>query len=330
MSEISSGDMKATSIAHPNIAFIKYWGNTDESLRLPANGSISMNLAALETITKVEFTSSAVADRLTLNGNPVQGIQLDRVSSFLDLIRARSGIKLFAEVVSTNNFPSGSGIASSASGFAALALAGSTAAGLHLNENQLSALARRGSGSACRSIPSGFSEWVVGISDESSYAHQLVPQDHWDLVDLILVLDDREKKVGSTTGHSLAGTSILQTSRVNDTPRRLNNCRNAILTRDFDALADVIEEDCLLMHAVMMTSRPALFYWLPETMMIMEEVRRIRKTGIPAAFTIDAGANVHVITTKSYADSVRQAFNGISAIQKIISSSAGGAARLIE
>jgi diphosphomevalonate decarboxylase len=143
----------ATAVACPNIAFIKYWGNRDDSLRLPANGSISMNLAALQTQTRVTFREDLDNDFLTINGQTQSGFALERVSRFLDLLREKTGITLLAEVESHNNFPASAGLASSASAFAALALAGSGALGLALDEPSLSQLARRGSGSACRSIP---------------------------------------------------------------------------------------------------------------------------------------------------------------------------------
>src|SRR5574340_1357037 len=146
----------ATALAHPNIAFIKYWGNRDDDLRLPLNGSISMNLAELYTRTRVRFDPALPADSFTLNATPQTGPRLERVVRFLDILRKQSGKPWHAQVESINNFPTGAGIASSAAGFAALALAGSTALGLELNEAQLSALARRGSGSACRSIPAGY------------------------------------------------------------------------------------------------------------------------------------------------------------------------------
>jgi diphosphomevalonate decarboxylase len=160
----------ATAQASPNIAFIKYWGNRDDSLRIPSNGSISMNLEGLYTRTTVSFQPSLPFDELIINGHEVTGAGLARISYILDIIRGMANIRERAEVMSENNFPSGTGIASSASAFAALALAGSKAAGLSLSEQELSRLARRGSGSASRSIPSGFVEWQAGTNDEDSFA----------------------------------------------------------------------------------------------------------------------------------------------------------------
>src|SRR5919109_2858948 len=163
----------AAALALANIAFIKYWGNRDNTLRLPMNGSISMNLDGLYTRTTVSFQPSLPYDELIINGHEVRGPGLDRISYVLDIIRGMANIFDRAEVISENNFPSGAGIASSASAFAALALAGSKAAGMNLSEPELSRLARRGSGSAARPIPGGFVEWQAGTSDEDSLAYSI-------------------------------------------------------------------------------------------------------------------------------------------------------------
>ncbi len=214
-----------------------------------------------------------------------------------------AGIEPYAIVESQNNFPTGTGIASSASGFAALGLAASSAAGLKLDEKALSRLARLGSGSACRSIPGGFVEWQAGTNDDDSFGYSIAPPEtHWDLVDCIALVSQEEKTVSSSLGHSLAPTSLYQPARVADAPRRLEFCRDAIRMRDFDALAAVVELDSNLMHAVMMTSTPPLFYWQPTTLTIMQEVRSMRKTGIPVCYSIDAGPNVHVLCTGDVAE----------------------------
>src|SRR5512139_3367976 len=194
----------ATAQSSPNIAFIKYWGNLDNTLRIPMNGSISMNLDGLFTQTTVSFQPSLPYDELVINGHEVAGPGRDRVSYILDIIREKAGIRERAEVMTSNNFPSGAGIASSASAFAALALAGSKAAGLNLSERDLSRLARRGSGSAARSIPGGFVEWQAGTSDEDSYAFSIADVNHWKLVDCVAIVSASHKKTGSTEGHSIA------------------------------------------------------------------------------------------------------------------------------
>jgi len=325
----------ATALAHANIAFIKYWGNRDEDLRLPANGSISMNLGDLDTRTRVTFDPHLKADTLTLNSQPQDGPGLERVSRFLARVRtacvqAGSGTKPFAAVVSENNFPMGAGIASSASAFAALSLAASAAAGLDLPERSLSRLARTGSGSASRSIPAGFVEWQKGSGHEDSYAFSIAPTHHWDLVDCIAIVSAEHKTTGSTQGHALASSSPLQRARVDDAPQRLDKCRTAIQKRDFTAFAEIVELDSNLMHAVMMTSNPSILYWQPPTIAIMQSVQRWRNQGTPVCYTIDAGPNVHVLTRQSYTSEVEKRLRQIQGVKDVLIAVPGGPARVVE
>lgn len=319
----------ATATAHPNIAFIKYWGNRNEALRLPANGSISMNLAGLETRTTVRVDADLPADQLTLNGQALSGPPLARVSAFLDVVRGMAGVDGYAQVSSENNFPMGAGIASSASAFAALGLAASTAYGLALDEAALSRLARRGSGSACRSVPGGFVEWLTGEDDETSYARTIAPANHWPLADCVAVAAAGHKETGSTDGHTLAGSSPLQTARLDQVEQRLDTCHQAILQRDFNALAAVMELDSNLMHAVMMTSTPALFYWQPATLGIMQAVQNWRAGGLPACYTVDAGPNVHVICPQKNVNEVQRRLRELPGVQHVLTAQAGGPARLL-
>jgi diphosphomevalonate decarboxylase len=321
-------DLSATAVACANIAFIKYWGDRDSNLHIPANGSISMNLEGLESRTQVTFDSSLSSDQLVLNRESQSGSILQRVSDFMDRVRSQAGTNTFATIKSSNNFPMGTGIASSASGFAALSLAASKAAGLELSELELSRLARLGSGSACRSIPEGFVEWQAGKNDQDSYAYSIAPPSHWRLVDCIAIVDESHKSTGSRGGHSLADTSIFQAARVSEAPKRLEQCRRAIINRDFEALAEITELDSNQMHAVMMTSTPKLFYWQPTTLAIMGAVQSWRRSGIPAFFTIDAGPNVHVICQDGFENQVTGKLNQIQGIHKVITTHPGGPTRL--
>ena len=320
----------ATAQASPNIAFIKYWGNRDSSLRIPVNGSISMNLDGLYTRTTVSFQSSLPYDELIINGHDVAGAGRERVSSILDIVRTIAGIAERAEVMTENNFPSGAGIASSASAFAALALAGSKAAGLELSERELSRLARRGSGSAARSVPGGFVEWQAGESDEDSFAYSIAGPSHWNLVDCVAIVSTSHKKTGSTEGHSIAPTSPLQAARLADAPRRLELCRSAILRCDFDAFASIVELDSDMMHSVMMTSTPALHYWKPASLEVMNQVRAWRAEGLPACYTVDAGPNVHVICPETEAHIVDKRLRQIPGIQDVLVARAGGPAKIVK
>lgn len=320
----------ATAIANPNLAFIKYWGNRDDTLRIPMNGSISMNLDGLYTRTTVRFQLGLSSDRLSINGYEVTGKGLDRISYILDIIRGVANIKERAEVMSENNFPSGAGIASSASAFAALAVAGSKAAGLDLSEPELSRLARRGSGSASRSVPGGFVEWQAGTSDEDSFAFSIAGPGHWDVVDCIAIVSTAHKNTGSTEGHSLAPTSPLQAARGEDAPRRLDICRKAILERDFEAFASIVELDSDMMHAVMLTSTPALHYWKPASLEVMSCVRQWRAEGIAVCYTVDAGPNVHVLCQEAEARNVEKRLREIKGVSNVLVARAGGPARIVE
>ena len=319
----------ATAQANPNIAFIKYWGNRDNELRIPINGSISMNLDGLFTRTTVSFQPSLPFDELIINGHEIAGAGRERVSYILDLVRGMAKIQDSAEVMTENNFPSGAGIASSASAFAALALAGSKAAGLDLSERDLSRLARRGSGSAARSIPGGFVEWQTGETDEESYAFSIADTKHWKLVDCVAIVSASHKKTGSTEGHSIAPTSPLQAARVADAPRRLEICRKAILNCDFDSFASIVELDSDMMHSVMMTSTPALHYWKPASLEIMMKVRAWRMEGIPACYTVDAGPNVHVICPESEAHIIDKKLRGIPGVSDVLVARAGDGAKTV-
>lgn len=318
----------ATAIAHPNIALIKYWGDIDPELHIPVNGSISMNLRELFTRTRVSFDLSMEQDEFILDDKKSNGTSLERVSKFLDRIRQMAGIRRYAKVESYNNFPTATGIASSASGFAALSLAATRAAGLDLEETALSRLARTGSGSACRSIPTGFVEWQAGDSDETSYAFSIASPENWDLMDFILLVSLDEKPISSKMGHSLAKTSILQPARVADASRRLEICRKAILNHHFEMLADIVELDSNLMHAVMLTSTPTLLYWQPATLAVMEAVQSWRKGGLPVCYTIDAGPNVHVLCTMDAYKEVEARIQDLSMGEKILVAHPGGPAVL--
>lgn len=321
---------KATAIAHPNIAFIKYWGNADDDLRLPVNSSISMNLDGLETKTTVTWDASLENDTLSLNSKQESGAALERVTNHMNRIRKCLDIPTFAIVESSNNFPTGTGIASSASAFAALTVAAFAAANADISEKELSTIARTGSGSASRSVPAGFVEWYAADTHETSFAETVASPDHWDLVDVIAIVSDQHKKTGSQAGHPTAKTSDLQNARVSGAQNRLDTVRQAIIDRDFPTFADIVELDSNLMHAVMMTSKPALFYWKPVTLTIMELVREWREEGLSVCYTLDAGPNVHCICIRKDAETVRERISKLSGILDIKMASAGGAARVID
>jgi diphosphomevalonate decarboxylase len=322
-------NMQASALAHPNIAFIKFWGLSNENQRIPANGSLSMNIDCLNTQTSVEFDPALEADVLIIDNQEISGIGLKRVQFFLDRIRQLAGKNLHARIISENNFPMGAGLASSASGFAALTLAATTALGLELPERELSALARFGSGSACRSIPGGFVEWIVDPDTGETFAQSIAPANQWNLVDCIAILSHTHKPVGSEAGMRRAISSPLQKARVADADRRLELCRKAILSRDFAALAEITELDSNLMHAVMMTSNPPLYYWEPGSLAIMQAVKTWQAEGLEVTFTLDAGPNVHLITTKTSADEVVRRLHRFPEVIDVLSGGPAGPAHLL-
>jgi diphosphomevalonate decarboxylase len=277
----------------------------------------------------VTFEPGLHSDELVLNGVPTSGEALNRASGLLEDVRRLSGLSEHALVESENNFPTGTGIASSASGFAALALAASRAAGLELDEASLSRLARRASGSACRSIPGGYVEWAVGTGDEDSFAFSIAPADHWDLADCIAIVSGEHKLVTSLEGHTMADTSPLQEARVRTCVGRLEICRRAILERDFGQLADIVELDSNMMHAVMQTGTPRLLYWLPATVGVMRGVQEWRQNGLPVCYTIDAGPNVHVICQAEHAAQVANLLSQLEGVEKVLMAKPAGAARLV-
>jgi diphosphomevalonate decarboxylase len=320
---------KATAVANPNIAFIKYWGKVDEALTLPANPSLSMNLAALTTVTTVEFRPGLPSDVVVVGNQPSAGQELARVVAHLDRVRAMAGSEERAWVASRNDFPAGTGLASSASAFAALSLAATRAAGLDLDEVALSRLARLGSGSACRSVPSGFSLWE-GDSDATSFARQIAPPDHWDLTDVVAIVSRHHKTVGSYDGHTLASSSPLQKARLEAVPDLLAVVRLGIQERNLAALGPAIEAEALAMHGVMMTSRPSLLYWQPATVAVLRAIRAWRGEGLEVYFTMDAGPNVHCLCQPGNAAEVERRLRNLDGVLDVLVSGPGGGTRLVD
>ncbi len=324
---------KVTAIAHANIALVKYWGKRDEKLNLPAVGSISLTLQELSTETSVIFDPGLEKDTLVLNGQAAPTRQEQRVSRFLDLIRGESNVGAYANVSSQNNFPTGAGLASSASAFAALALAASRAAGLNLSGRELSILARQGSGSAARSLFGGFVEMHKGISENGSdaYAEPIAPADHWGIRLLICITEEREKAIGSTEGMKrTASTSPYYNEWVDTSPQDMVAMRQAILSRDFTAMGELAEASCLKMHGLAMSAWPGLVYWNGTTVELMQAVREFRKKGKEAYFTIDAGPQVKVLVRDEDAAFFQKELEKWPGVKRIISTTPGPDAQIVE
>lgn len=324
--------MRATARACANIAFVKYWGKRDPALNLPAAGSLSLTLDGLHTTTTVSF-GGAAEDTLVVDGAELPPRALRKAQVVLDLVRRQAGLELPALVESQNSFPTGAGLASSASGLAALALASSAAAGLRLPPEALSVLARRGSGSACRSVFGGFVEWRAGVRADGSDSHAvpLCPPEHWDLRALVVVLSEEPKAVGSTRGMlATAQSSPFQPAFVASVDGDLAEARRAVAERDLGALTRVAERSCLRMHGAMMAADPPLIYLRPESWAVIRAVRELRGAGLPVFFTADAGPNVKVFHPPEVGRELRQTLGALPGVSRLIEARPGPGASLVE
>lgn len=321
--------MKATAWAPSNIAFIKYWGKVDEELRLPLNDSFSMNLSGAYTITTVEFSDILTRDTVKLEDGVFSDAEVSRVIRGLNRIRARAGVSQYANVVTKNTFPKGAGSAASASGFAALTVAGFAASGTTLSQKEETIIARLGSGSACRSIPDGFVVWEKGTDSDTSYAHSLYPSTYWDLRDLLVIVDSGMKKTPTSEGMETVATSPNLPMRLSAVPQRMHAMKAAFNTKDFVSFGALLEEDCLDMHRVMQTQVPPLMYWNDTTKRIMDAVRGWRTMGLSVYFTIDAGPNVHLICEGKNEHEVERVIRMIPGIERVIVNTPSVGAHLI-
>ena len=306
--------MKATATANSNIAFVKYWGKKDNKLNIPMNPSISMTLDEnLSTKTTVEFSEKYSTDEFKLNNEKQTDNKLDRVSKFLDLVRRKANTKLKAKVVSNNTFPTGSGIASSASGFAALATASCNALNLNITEKELSALARQGSGSATRSIYGGFVEW------EGEYSEQIKDENHWsELRDVVVVVSNEEKPISSREAMQISvEKSKLYKERVKNIHKTLDLVRIAIQDKNFPELAKLIMQDSDSMHACI--NETGIQYLNDASHKIKQIIKTLNNTQIKASYSFDAGPNAHIITLEKHISEIKQSLSKESYINLIIS-----------
>ncbi len=320
---------KATAIAPSNIAFVKYWGLKDSVLRLPENGSISMNLSGLTTKTTVEFIKDLQIDDIVIDGKRDEK-ESARVSKHLDRVRLLAGISTKAKVVSENSFPSSTGLSSSASGFAALTVAAAGAAGLSLSEKELSILARQGSGSACRSIPDGFVEWATGETSEVSFARSLFPSEHWDIVDLVALVSNEKKEISTSEGMSGSRTSPFFVARQAGMARKLDLVRAAIEEKDFVALGELAEAEALELHAIMLTSSPSLIYWTEGTLQLIKKIKQWRSGGLEVYFSLNTGQDVHVLCCSGDSERVRDLLSREEKVKEVIINRPSSGTRLVD
>lgn len=318
---------KATVAAPANIALIKYWGAKHFDPVVPYAPSLSMTLRACRTRTTVQFDSGGTGDDEILRAQD-DGTLVPTEESFrapvvrhLDRLRAWADRSGTFRVATRNTFPSRAGLASSASGFAALTLAATRALGTSVDPTQASDLARRsGSGSAARSVFGGF---VVWPRTDDVCAAQIAPAEHWDLRDLIAVVDTNPKEVSSREGHRRAPTSPFFDTRLDHLDARREAVQEALLDRDFDRLAPLVEREATELHCIAMSSRPPIHYWRPATLAVLEAVRGLRADGVAACATMDAGPNVHVLCPPDAAPSVADRLEALSDVEMLLRDGVG-------
>jgi diphosphomevalonate decarboxylase len=324
----------ATVLAHPNIALIKYWGKRPGTLNLPAVGSLSITLDTLATQTQVELVPSAEQDAFFIGGAPAPADQAVRAAAFMHLVRAMVGDSAlpYASINSSNNFPTGAGLASSASGFAALALAATRAYGLSCSPAVLSRLARQGSGSAARSIFGGFVQMAKGVRDDGmdAVAAPLLPAAAWPLRVVVAITHRGVKAVGSTAGmERTRKTSPYWDAWVKSQEADLAEGRQAVLAHDFAGLADIAEHSCFKMHALAMSARPHLVYALPGTLGAQHRVAALRQDGVPVFCTMDAGPQVKAVCLPEAEQHVVQALKEVPGVVHVMTAGLGAGARVV-
>lgn len=322
--------MKYTVRANSNIALVKYWGKKNSKLKTPLNNSISMTLDALYTTTSIEISDK---DQVFFANHEVTENEKKKIISLVDIVRKDFNINKSVLINTQNNFPTASGLASSASGFAALAYAIDKVFELYLDDKEISKYARLGSGSASRSIYGGFAEWLKGEKEDGSdsYAVQIRNENHWDISMLVVIVDDNKKDTGSTEGMDLTvKTCPFYPAWLENIDYDLNEVRKGILNKDLEKTGLIMEHNCLKMHATMMTTIPSVIYWKPATLEIIQKVKDLRNNGINCYFTIDAGPNVKILCENFEVNKVKSYLNECKGIKSIIWCKPGSAPVVLE
>lgn len=331
--------MKIKIKSPANIAFIKYWGQRDKNLILPYNDSFSMNLSSCYTLLEVEYFSSKdyrlwIRNYQEKNYQPADKKLMEKIIKYYQKTKVFLSAKndFGFEIYSKNSFPIKAGIASSASFYSALAVAFAYGFLKKLpNKKTLSLLARlSGSGSACRSIPDGFCWWRKGNNSLSSYAYSLASTTFWDLVDMVLILNKKEKSTASAAGHLLAETSPFFFNRIKEVKKRLKKIKKAFFEKDFDTFGQLLEEETLSMHLVMMTQKPPLYYWSGKTIEVIKKIVNLRIRGKRCYYTIDAGENIHLICQRKDEREIYDYFIKQKEVESIIINYPAQGTRIIE
>ncbi len=314
--------MKSSAVAHPIQGLIKYHGLRDFALRLPFHDSISVCTAPLQTHTTFEFGDFPESE-VFIDGDPVHGRELERVCTVVEAVMRRSGIEQNFKMQSKNNFPSNVGLGASSSGFAALAVAAADAAGMELDLEEISRIARLGAGSAARSVTGAFSRWRKGLSDSDSYSVQMVSEELQ--MGILIALIPAYKS--TEDAHREALSSPYFQSRLAEMPRMVDKMELAIRTGDVGKICQLAERDTLLLHGITMTGVGELLLWRPETLSVIMKVRTLRDEGVPAFFSIDTGATVYVNTFSDRVAEVKSSLDELGI--EIIECTVGGEAKVV-
>jgi len=311
--------MKGSATAHPIQGLIKYHGLKDETLRIPFHDSISVATSPTVSHTTVEF-GRFKRDSSSVDGKDLTGRELERVVSVLDEVRKRSHLAMKFRMVSYNNFPSNVGLGASASGFAALAVAACKAAGLKLSLEEMSVIARRGAGSATRSVTGAFSRWKAGHEDAESYSYQIESEDFQ--MGIVVALIPAFKY--TENAHKAVLSSPFFHSRLAYIHGALAEMENAIRKHDIEKIGILAERDSLILHGITMTGLDEMILWRPETVKVILEVRKMRSEGMPVYFSIDTGATVYVNTKPKLVKDVEARIKGLG-IETIVCGVGGSA-----
>lgn len=315
--------MKATAHANINVALTKYWGKRDKKLHLPQNGSVSVTFDDYGTTTTAEFSEKYTNDSFFLDGEDLTtGKEFSRILDSLDLIREKAGITLKAKIVSKNKVITAAGLASSASGGAALVAAAVKASGLNLSPEEISILTRRNSGSATRSIKGGFVEWTKGEKEDGtdSIAMQIVDENYWPEFRIIATVTNREqKKVLSRAGmEQTVENCPFYEGWLKTAQKDIDDVKQSIKSKNFSMLGKISEHSALKMHSMMMTTKPAIIYWEPATMAVMHSIIGWREEGLESYFTIDAGPQVKVLCLQKDVVKLQDKLNKVDGVLETI------------
>jgi phosphomevalonate decarboxylase len=293
---------KATAISHPIQGIVKYHGFRDAALRIPLHDSLSVCVAPYETRTTVEVRPDYAEDVFEIDGQVVTGRPYERAKALLDFLRRRGGRKEAVHMRSENNFISNIGLGASSSGFAALTLAAHGAFGMNLSRRELSTIARLGAGSASRAMAGAYARWYAGEDHETSYAEMIVDAEHLPMAIIIAIIPAHKN---TEDAHAEVMTSPFMPCRVAFAKATIDDVQEALVRGDFSAVAAAAERDTLSLHAVTMTGENGVLHWQPDTLRVMQEVRRLRAEGLECYFSIDTGATVYINARPEDGDAVQ-------------------------